>query len=59
HFTGLPERPFRLRWFDPRSGAWSDDEVSIAVGGRLRLPEQPDASIDWVLLADAVDTSLT
>jgi hypothetical protein len=54
HFTGLPERPFRVRWFDPRSGVWSEDDVSIAVDGRLRLPEQPDASLDWVLLADAV-----
>ena len=43
-----------MRWFDPRSGAWSKDDVSIAVGGRLRLPEQPDAALDWVLLADAV-----
>jgi hypothetical protein len=54
YFTGLPERPFRVRWFDPRSGAWPKDDVSIAAGGRLRLPEQPDASLDWVLLADAV-----
>jgi len=48
--TGLQDRPYRLRWFNPRSGQFlaTDRAVGLA-GGRLVLPDKPD-SCDWLLV---------
>lgn len=44
-----PEMQYQGRWFDPRTGAWSDpwQRVTDAVG-KLVLPDKPTAS-DWAL----------
>lgn len=54
HLTGLLEGSYLVRWFDPRSGEWVYEEESSVEDGRILLPAQPDASLDWVLVASAL-----
>jgi hypothetical protein len=54
HLTGLSHQRYRVRWFDPRCGAWVHEEESRVEEGRILLPAQPDPSLDWVLVASAL-----
>lgn len=49
--------PYRGRWFDPRSGAWSKAEGAYSTygSGWIWWTETPDEQ-DWVLLLERLDT---
>jgi hypothetical protein len=53
--VGLGAGPYRLRWFDPRTGRFLvvADQVQPSVGV-LPLPDKPDDA-DWLLLAQALE----
>jgi len=54
HFIGLSGERYHVRWFDPRRGEWVHEEDSKVEQGRILLPPQPDPSLDWVLVAQAI-----
>jgi len=48
---GLATEPYRVEWFDPRTGGFRlIDDRAQADGGILVVPDKPDDG-DWVLLA--------
>ena len=52
--THLAERPYELRWFDPRCGDYSAAESSVVpTHGMLAIPDKPDDG-DWIRLAEAL-----
>lgn len=54
YLSGLLPTRYALRWYDPRSGTWTQEDEGRAHEGRLRLPAQPDPTLDWVLAATAL-----
>ena len=49
----LKNAPYRLQWFDPRTGLFTlIEEQAHPVNGTLALPAKPDGR-DWVFLAQA------
>ena len=51
----LEEGKYRARWFNPRSGAWSDIEVAR---GPIWLSPRPADTGDWALLLERDDTAV-
>ena len=50
--TGLTtEDRFEMKWFNPRTGEYSESSDLTSEGGRAVLPSKPDAQ-DWVLVLD-------
>lgn len=48
----LPKSVYKARWFDPRTGEWSnvgDGTLTADAQGKIVLPETPNSSEDWGL----------
>ena len=53
--VGLTDGAYRLRWFDPRTGAYlGQAHVLHTVDGQVDVPAKPDNASDWILVAEDV-----
>jgi len=50
--AGLPEVTYTVRWFDPRTGEYSDSFTLKSAEGRVTLPAKPDLR-DWLIVLKA------
>ena len=55
-FTGVDAGAYRLRWFDPRTGEWTDADTASVEEGALDLPPLPHDGADWVLVATRTES---
>jgi hypothetical protein len=52
--TGIADGGYRVRWFDPRTGEWTDAGTAPAHGGQVSLPPLPRDGEDWALVAQRI-----